>query len=484
MGDGIDEQFEIERTAAALRQRGSRSIALQFPDALLGVATDVALRLRARLHDGGDVFVLGDTTFGECCVDEVAAEHVRADVVVHFGRACLSRPVSVHRTARIPALYVFGRPPVDLGKCVDGFKGLAPDTAIPILLMFDAVYSWASLDVAHALKTAGYNDLVVESIFSGFDNSVADVSTSLGRSYFIPDGRNLVDYTLFYIGGESLTLTNLLMTHSGNRVFSFDPTSNITREESSAVNQLLRRRYVMVQKAKDADVIGIVVGTLGVVSYLPLINHLKKLITASGKKPYLIAVGKPSPAKLGNFLEIQAFVLVACPENTLVDSREFMQPIVTPFELEMALVPGRQWGADAYQTDLAKLAARIAEEAEEMDKRRAGGAEDGVEGTEDDEPHFSLMTGGYKSRKQYGAPAAAVPSQEDEEEIVAADGTVQIRRKAGAVSKFVMNSAAGEFLNMNRSFKGLEVKLGETAVEKAGEGRVGVASGYVEEGDE
>ena len=32
-----------------------------------------------------------------------------------------------------------------------------------------------------------------------------------------------------------------------------------------------------------------------------------------------------------------AFVVVACPETTLIDSTEFYQPIVTPFELEIAL---------------------------------------------------------------------------------------------------------------------------------------------------
>lgn len=36
------------------------------------------------------IFVLADTTYGSCCVDEVAAAHVDAQCVVHFGRACLS----------------------------------------------------------------------------------------------------------------------------------------------------------------------------------------------------------------------------------------------------------------------------------------------------------------------------------------------------------------------------------------------------------
>jgi diphthamide biosynthesis protein 2 len=36
------------------------------------------------------VSILGDTSYGECCVDEVAAEHIEADAVIHFGNACLT----------------------------------------------------------------------------------------------------------------------------------------------------------------------------------------------------------------------------------------------------------------------------------------------------------------------------------------------------------------------------------------------------------
>jgi diphthamide biosynthesis enzyme Dph1/Dph2-like protein len=30
-------------------------------------------------------------SLGSCCVDEVAAQHVDADAVVHYGRACMSK---------------------------------------------------------------------------------------------------------------------------------------------------------------------------------------------------------------------------------------------------------------------------------------------------------------------------------------------------------------------------------------------------------
>jgi diphthamide biosynthesis protein 2 len=83
----------------------------------------------------------------------------------------------------------------------------------------------------------------------------------------------------------------------------------------------LRKRYATIHKARDADVFGILVGTLGISSYLPLITHLRTLLKEKRKKSYTVSVGKLNPAKLGNFMEIEAWVLVACPENSLIDSK-------------------------------------------------------------------------------------------------------------------------------------------------------------------
>ena len=88
-------------------------VCLQFPDELLHDSVPVFKAVRARLPDAVEVYVMADTTYGRwarvespvapcqlltelptsatsCCVDEVAAQHVDAQVVVHYGHACLS----------------------------------------------------------------------------------------------------------------------------------------------------------------------------------------------------------------------------------------------------------------------------------------------------------------------------------------------------------------------------------------------------------
>jgi diphthamide biosynthesis protein 2 len=56
-------------------------------------------------------------------------------------------------------------------------------------------------------------------------------------------------------------------------------------------------------------------------SFLPLISHIRKMLSRARKKSYSISVGKLNPAKLANFLEIGCFVIVACPENSGVEAK-------------------------------------------------------------------------------------------------------------------------------------------------------------------
>jgi diphthamide biosynthesis protein 2 len=62
---------------------------------MLKDAAAVARALRRELASGGAgggvrVFVMADTAYNSCCVDEVGASHIDAQCVVHYGHACMS----------------------------------------------------------------------------------------------------------------------------------------------------------------------------------------------------------------------------------------------------------------------------------------------------------------------------------------------------------------------------------------------------------
>lgn len=55
--------------------------------------------------------------------------------------------------------------------------------------------------------------------------------------------------------------------------------------------------------------------------YLEVVNDLKRLIRASQKRVFTFVIGKLNVAKMANFAEVDVFILVASPENSLLDSK-------------------------------------------------------------------------------------------------------------------------------------------------------------------
>ncbi|GAA5906828.1 hypothetical protein JCM5296_001952 [Sporobolomyces johnsonii] len=523
----LEEAYEVDLTLTEIDKGGYSRIGLQFADEQLHDAVPVFRALRAKLPKEKELYVLADTTYGSCCVDEVAAQHVDADFIVHYGHTCLSP------TARLPVLYVLTKrsiDPVHAASSLASTSKASLDEELPkaVVLLYDVGYAHKAHLVADALRTELGDKIPV--VLSHLDKRANlrshsagslkgkeraspssdappaaededDLNTGLDPSepiappppttvprapsrYDLPEGvESIEECAMFWLGPESLALTNLLMTHGRCRVWSYDPTTRSSRLESARTNRMLMRRYALVEKAKDADVIGILVGTLGVAAYLPLITHLRKLIASHHKKSYTVAVGKLNPAKLANFIEVECFVLVACPENTMVDSKEFLRPIVTPFELELALT-SKAWTGQ-YVLDFGEL---LSSSTFGQDQGTVAGDEAVVEdaqadGDDDEEaPVFSAVTGKYRHPKRYYQNGV-----KDADDLAAQASALAIRDTNSAVAR-VLGSAAGEYMS-TRTYKGLEPRYGEdtpAVLEMGREG--GIARGYgyerKEDGDE
>jgi len=152
-------------------------------------------------------------------------------------------------------------------------------------------------------------------------------------------------------------------------------------------------------------------------------------------------------------MEIDCFVLVACPENSVMESKEFYRPIVTPFELEIALVRGKEWSSE-YTADFTKVLENQKNFVE-------------VDEEEQEETRFSIIDGSLKINHK----RQTIESPQD-----VTDRTLATR----AEGPLINYTAKNHFLN--RTFRGLEQNIGETPVQKAILGGSGIASSYNGEG--
>ncbi|CAG8442688.1 3358_t:CDS:2 [Funneliformis caledonium] len=234
----LEEIYEIDRTVKALIDGGFDKVALQFPDELLADSVKIATILREKVKK--KIFILADTSYGSCCVDEIAAQHVDAECIIHYGRSCLSP------TSRLPVIYVFGKQPIVLVHCLESFDEFFKlDKNQPLLIMYDVVYSYCINDFVLELRNEkNYTNIIQSFVMLEF-NFLKDtpVSNHLGRHYSLPENISIENCSIFYIGGESLTLTNILMTYNKCKVFSYNPETQIGRQESIHVNKALMRRY-------------------------------------------------------------------------------------------------------------------------------------------------------------------------------------------------------------------------------------------------
>ena len=66
-----------------------------------------------------------------------------------------------------------------------------------------------------------------------------------------------------------------------------------------------------------------------------------------------IVVGEPTPQKLANFPEMDIFVLIASPEESILPAKGFYKPVLHPWEFMMACSDEDWTGAySANWTDL------------------------------------------------------------------------------------------------------------------------------------
>ena len=288
----------------------------------------------ALLSDVIQPHILADTNYGACCVDEVAAQRLNTHAIIHFGHSCNSRVLS------LPTLFIFGSEPVDLPHLFTCFKQTFSHTD-SVLVVIEPIYYHALAEFV--CLTKNFANVTIRNYEREQNTSKDTVSFSL------PDE----EYSIFYVGLESLALTNCILSNGSRKVHSYSPVSKECRLESRNVNKMLIKRFSNIEKIKESKIIGILVGTLGIKNFREVIDRMKKVIKAADKKFYVVSIGKPNPAKLANFAEIAAFVLVGCPENSLLDCKEFYQAIVTPYELEIACID-RPWEID-YISDCSTL---------------------------------------------------------------------------------------------------------------------------------
>lgn len=466
-----------------------------------------------------EVWILADTSYSPCCIDEVAAEHVHADIVVHFGDACLN-PVE-----KIESCYVFGRPYVDYERLKNVFRENHPDREQKVAIMADTPYSYVLRDLYRELKDeyrhlvvadidfekAGENTTLVDGItdpvaapglasirtanrmLHGFnqadlDEYLADLDTDdenfIESSKF--DGLTQ-EYSLFHITRPHDARILLLTSKFGDLKIVDPHNVELVHDQFPT----LMKRYRNMQVARGASTVGILVNTLSLQNTKTLLNQTIQAVVEAGKKHYMFVVGKPNIAKLANFECVDVWCILGCGQSGIVIDMygDYYKPIITPYELQLALMPQVTW-TGKWVTDFDALlqsdGAATEEEAQQGGPADGAGNSPPQQDADDDDdsyaPEFDPVTGKLTMNK----PLRQLRHLELELE-TSKDKSAQGSEETGLVKKFSGTLALGSTVSTSalglqgRQWTGLgsdftDEDSGVGAIVE--EGRTGVARGY------
>lgn len=512
--------YEIDRSIAELVAGGFKRVALQFPDERLGDSERVYKMIYDGINAAAEqsasegaaptpccgakteepstccggakteesstccgganpsppstaerkVYILADTSYSACCVDEIAAEHVSADVIVHYGRSCLSP------TSRLPVVYVFTSNELSLPSAITGFQSTYPNLDAKVLLVADVTYASHTTPLFSALKNLGYSNI--------FATDIIHNPASLLPNRTLPASctteEEMREWSLFHLSSPLPSLLLILASRVAATHYFDPPTSSV---KSTFSTPMLRRRYALLSHAKSSGIIGILINTLNIKQYLPMIARLKTQIRAAGRKSYLVVVGKVNVEKVANFSEVEVWVGVGCWEQGVVggtDGRGWYRPVITPWELGIALGE-REW-TGGWIADFAEVLRLDDERRAEPEAPPTENNANEDDSDEDAPPEYDLRTGRYISTaRPLGRSSKNAPQTKAKPSSSSSALTASSNRQKELIASGGVFSPGASYLKENRTWQGLGSDLG--AAEAGGavveEGRSGVARGYV-----
>jgi len=308
---------DISDCVRQLRERGAKRVALQFPAGLKRRAAEWAGALR---EQGFDVIVSGDPCYGACdlALDTLAS----SDVLIHFGHAPVDKQ---ERVIFLPWEVDFDVAVLEKALPLLGEKTTGLVTTVQHVHLVPSMETYLrergiDIRVAVGKGRTPCRGQVLGCCFTTAKESKADQVLFVGTGLFHPIGI-------------------ALSTKAG--VIALDPLTGAVQEVSG--DALLRKRFAVIERARGATSIGIIVSTKSGQQRMALARHLASL----SPHAMIVTMHEVSPDELIN-LGFGCYVNTACPRLAYDDQVRFPVPVLSPQEFEI-LCGVRSW--DQYTID-------------------------------------------------------------------------------------------------------------------------------------
>ena len=364
-----DYEFEIAKTIHRINQARAHHVALQLPEGLLMYACSLGDILKAFTEPGccQRISILGDVTYGACCVDDLSAKALGCDLLVHYGHSCL---VPITETV-VKCMYVFVEIRIDVQHLVDCFCATCEE-GTQVFVMGTVQFRAAVVEAAKILNErnrpamipqakplspgevlgctapAGLCDCSVERTCKeedscesksgcGDDNCCQETETAAAAP--VADATDAGEKVMLFVADGRFHLEAAMISNPTLRALRYDPYNKILTEERYETAKMKSIRNKSIQRAMDpsAKTFGIILGTLGRQGNPAILGQIRQLLTKHGKASFVVLLSEIFPQKLDMFPNVDVWVQIACPRLSVDWGHHFTKPVLNPYELNVAL---------------------------------------------------------------------------------------------------------------------------------------------------
>jgi len=313
------KQMIAQRPAEQLSPSEPPLVALQMPEGLLLYACAIADILER--FAAVECVIMGDVTYGACCVDDLSAAALGCLLLVHYGHSCL---VPIDRMAT-DVLYVFVEISIDTPHLVDTVAlNFAPEQR---LALCGTIQFAGALHAARAALSARFATVELPQCRPLSAGEVLGCTSpqldGFDACVFVADGR---------FHPESVMIQNPHVP-----LYRYDPYSKAITRERYEHGRMHALRQAAIATARGATRWGLVLGTLGRQGNPDVLQHLQALLARKGCTQVTLLLSEIFPAKLAAIEHVEAWIQVACPRLSIDWGHAFAAPLLTPYEAEIAL---------------------------------------------------------------------------------------------------------------------------------------------------
>ena len=359
--------FELDELVARIKENDNRLIALQVPEGLKMQALEMMDEIETA--SSAKVVLAADPCYGACDLVHNKMQMMGVELVAHMGHSQMNidsgmptqfidvtydgdpelkpilpflekhRAMARQRMENQPAAEDLSEEEAQ-DRFMDAVGRLAPLAGTKLGLVGSIQHLHLLPDFHDRLEEAGYEvEIPIGGARLSFPGQV------LGCNYSGDD--DSIGHYLFLGSGDFHPIG--LVLHTGKPLAMLDPYTGDAEEMSlERIERILRQRFGLIMACGEAERFGILIGEKPGQMRRSLALRMKRILEKHGKKGYLLALEHVGP-ELIDFYPVDAFVNTACPRIAIDDAVRYQKPLITPFELEVAL--GEKKWETGYQFD-------------------------------------------------------------------------------------------------------------------------------------